>query len=147
MRHVFVLLTLASLNACTYGAGSWPLTPEVESAAGAAALGLVALIGAPSTRLQVQGKVTAADDGSPLSGISIVVWQSGVPFDESTVADTRSDASGRYSLSLAEGRLCKKNYWVGVVANPRFFPRFGPSEIHCAGKDLTVDFQLERRGV
>ncbi len=67
--------------------------------------------------------------------------------DESTVADTRSDASGRYSLSLAEGRLCKKNYWVGVVANPRFFPRFGPSEIHCAGKDLTVDFQLERRGV
>ncbi len=142
MRHVFVLLTLASLNACTYGAGSWPLTPEIESAADLVAWGLVALIGAPSTRLQVRGKVTAADDGSPIPGISIVVWDSGVP-----VADTRSDASGRFSLSLAEGRLCKKNYWVGVVANPRFFPRFGPSEIHCAGKDLTVDFQLERRGV
>ncbi len=142
MRHALVLLTLASLNACTYGAGSWPRTPEAENAAGLVAWGLVSLIGAPSTRLQVQGKVTAADDGSPISGISIVVWQSG-----STVADTRSDASGRYSLSLGEGRLCKKNYWVGVVANPRFFPRFGPSEIHCAGKDLTVDFQLERRGV
>ncbi len=142
MRHVFILLTLASLNACTYGAGSCCLTLEAENVAGLVAWGLVSLIGAPSTRLQVQGKVTAADDGSPISGISIVVWQSGVP-----VADTRSDASGRYSLSLAEGRLCKKNYWVGVVANPGFFPRFGASEIHCAGKDLTVDFQLERHGV
>ncbi len=130
MRHAFVLLTLASLNACTYGAGSCCLTLEAERAAGAAALGLVGLLVFSSVRLQVHGKVTAADDGSPIPGVSIVVWESGVP-----VADTRSDASGRYSLSLAEGRLCKKKYWVGVVANPRFFPRFGPSEIHCAGRE------------
>ncbi len=144
MRHAFVLLatlTLASLNGCTYKAGGWRLTPEAEWAAGAAALGLVGLLVSSSTRLQVQGTVTAAD-GSPIPGISIVVWQSGVP-----VADTRSDASGRYSLSLAKGRLCKRNYWVGVVANPRFFARFGPSEIHCADRDLTVDFQLERHRV
>ncbi len=139
MRHVFILLTLASLNACTSVGGSWSLTPEAK---GAAAAGLVGLLLKPPPPVRLEGKVTAAADGSPIPGMSIVVWQSGVP-----VADTRSDASGRYSLSLAKGRLCKRNYWVGAVANPRFFPRFGPSEIHCADRDLTVDFQLERHGV
>ena len=137
MRHVFILLPLASLNACTSVGGHWSLTPEAK---GAAAAGLVGLLLKPPPPVRLEGKVTAADDGSPIPGISIVVWQSGVP-----VADTRSDASGRYSLSFeTEGVGCE-NYHVNVFANPLFFPilfRPGPG---CTDRVQTMDFQLERR--
>ncbi len=69
MRHAFVLLgtlTLASQNTCEFHTGPEELT------------------------MQVQGTVTAADDGSPITGATVTVLFQG----DRILATAETDASG-----------------------------------------------------
>ena len=123
MRHAFVLLTLASLNACAYGGvGSWDPTPEETVEATATLFGLLSK-SPPTLRLQVQGTVTA-DDGSLIAGAVVKAegfcredcigtfastttddWRHSLSSCRErctgTFASTTTDDSGRYSLSFS----------------------------------------------
>ena len=131
MRHTFVLLatlTLASLNACGLFTG-----PE-------------------ELPIHVQGTVTAADDGSPITGASVKVTGSCLfACTPPTFALTTTDDSGSYSFSFVkEGKCREANFFLGVSAEGFRFLGFSSvtdPHILCTEEIQTIDIQLQRRGV
>ena len=122
MRHAFILLatlTLTSLQACG---------------------GRLSIMG-PDVTIQLEGTVTAADDGSPIRGARVRVDPRFIP--SRGVAETRTDASGRYTLSF-EQEGCNDLFPLSldVTANLFFSSSVG---IRCQNRGQTFDFQLERR--
>ncbi len=108
------------------------------------------LVGPDDMTIQVQGQVTAADDGSPIPDASVGVflgWSFETPPDRPWAA-VKTDASGRYSLSLeTEGKGCGKGALNISVTAKRFqhlFLWFGTSDLRCTDEPQTLDFQLER---
>ncbi len=127
MRRVSVLLailTLTSLNACELFTG-------------------------PELTIQVQGTITAADFGYPITGASVRVTGTCLFFcDPPTFALTTTDASGSYSLSFeTEGKCAEVNFFLGVTAEgfrPLGFSSKTHSHITCAQEVQTIDIQLVR---
>ena len=121
MRRFSVLLatlTLASLNACELGI----MGPDV-----------------PGVTIQVQGTVTAADDGSPIAGARVRVDPAFIP--SRGVAEARTDASGRYSLSFEQEGCNPLFLSLDVSANLFFGRSVG---FRCTNRLQTRNFQLER---
>ncbi len=126
MRRVSVLLdtlTLASLNACELFTG-------------------------PELTVQVQGTITAADDGSPIAGARIKVRGTCLfSCDPPTFGLTRTNESGSYSLSFdREGRCNDATFLLEVRAEGFRFRGFFHSDPHitCTAELQTIDVQLER---
>ena len=126
MRHAIVLLatlTLASLNACGLFTG-------------------------PELTIQLQGTVTAADDGSPITGASVQVTGTCLfSCDPPIFASTTTDDSGRYSFSFDWERTCNAvSFFLGVRAEGFHFRGFSSgsdSHITCTEELQTIDVQLE----
>lgn len=127
MRRAIVLLatlTLASLNACE-------------------------LVTGPGLTIQVQGTITAADDGSPIAGASVelrlVVPTSIASWTSRSVGSSTTDAQGHYSLSYVKEGGCL----FVLSVNAQGFTGDGVGwlddpDITCTDKVQTFDFQLER---
>ena len=117
MRRTIVLLatiTLASLNACELFDVSEGLT------------------------IRVQGTVTAADDGTPLAGVTLLVLGFGVrPAEEGYT----TVASGDYSLSFLVPR-CGESQKRIMVSHPGFLN--STVGMTCTEELQTIDVQLER---
>lgn len=94
----------------------------------------------PDVTIRVQGTVTAADDGSPIAGARVRVDPAFI--SSRRVAETRTNASGRYSLSFEE-EGCNNLFLspLDVSAN-RFFA--SSVEIRCTDRVQTLNVQLKR---
>ena len=98
--------------------------------------------------IQLEGTVTAADDGSPIAGANISVGFSTGFLSTTSIASDQTDASGRYALSFETKGVGCKDYFVFVVANPLFLTNLSfDSGLRCTDKVQTLDFQLERRTI
>ena len=130
MRRAIVLLatlTLTSLNACELFTG-------------------------PDVTIQVQGTVTAADDGSPIAAAVMVTGGCMFSCTPHMYAYTTTDDSGRYSLSFATGEECAEGNFLiqsgievsaeGFLLTDLWSP--GDPHIRCTEEIQTFDFQLER---
>ncbi len=117
MRHAIVLfatLTLTSVNAC-----------------GLADVG-------DGLTLRVQGTVTAADDGTPLAGVTLQVLGFGFrPAGEGYI----TVASGDYSLSFLVPK-CGESQKRIMVSHPGFLD--STVGMTCTEELQTIDVQLER---
>ena len=109
------------------------------------------LVGPGEPTIQFQGTVTAADDGSPIpdAGVGVFLgWSVETPPDRPS-ASVKTDASGRYSLSLeTEGVGCREsslNISVTAGGFQNLLLWFGTSDLRCADEVQTLDFQLERQ--
>ncbi len=95
--------------------------------------------------IQLEGTITAADDGSPVAGATISVGFSTGFLSTTTIASDHTDASGRYALSFETRGVGCKDYFVFVVANPLFLSNLSfDSGLRCTDMVQTLDFQLER---
>ncbi len=135
MRHATMLvaiLALASLNACELVTGPEELT------------------------MQVQGTVTAADDGSPIAGASVrfvyveaTTWP-GIfgPWIVHTVDRSITDAQGHFSLSYVKEGFCGDSLFHLVANAQGFAEEFiwftQDPHITCTEALQTIDLQLER---
>ena len=115
---------MASLNAC-----EWP--PETEE---------------PTIRVQVQGTITAADDGSPIAG-AVLELSSVAALQLDLLARDTTDASGDYSLSFVVARHCPA--WRMVASHPGFVEQYfsflARQNINCTEEPQTIDIQLVRK--
>ena len=105
----------------------------------------------PDTTIQVQGQVTAADDGSPIAGASVelrlVVPTSIASWTSRSVGSSTTDAQGHYSLSYVKEGRCG-DLFVLVVNTQGFTGESigfldGP-HLTCTGALQTFDVQLKR---
>ena len=127
MRRMSLCLAIPFVLACTL------TEPEVER-----------------LEIRVQGTVTAADDGTPVVGARLAVWEFcfGDSCTPSPAADT-TDTSGDYSLSFVSDR-CRGGGTPGniIVGHPDFETEniggFSDSHMTCTEALQTVDIQLER---
>ena len=94
----------------------------------------------PDVTIQVRGTVTATDDGSPIAGARVWVDPAFIP--SRGVAETRTDASGRYSLSFEQEDCNTLFLSLDVSANLFIGSTVG---ILCQDRAQTFDFQLGRR--
>ncbi len=104
----------------------------------------------PDTTIQVQGQVTAADDGSPIAGASVelrlVVPTSIASWTSRSVGSSTTDAQGHYSLSYVKEGGCL----FVLKVNAQGFTGdsvgwlFDDPDVTCTDKVQTFDFQLER---
>ncbi len=107
------------------------------------------LLGPGEPTIQVQGTVTAADDGTPIIGALVRMFAfKGFSF---AVGLATTDRSGRYALSLStEGIGCREDQLritisVGFIEEEFESLDFrGNSGVRCTDKPQTLDFQLER---
>ena len=122
------ILTLASLNACELFTGPKELT------------------------IQVQGQVTAADDGSPIAGASVqFVYHKPTSILSSTFRTVRrstTDAQGHFSLSYVKEGFCGDSLFH-LEANAQGFAEewiwfTEDPHITCTEELQTIDIQLER---
>ncbi len=117
MRHAIVLLatlTLTSVNAC-----------------GLADVG-------DGLTIRVQGTVTAADDGTPVAGVTLLVL--GFGFRPAQEGYT-TVASGDYSLSFAVPK-CGESQKTMMASHPGFLD--STVGMTCTEALQTIDVQLER---
>ena len=127
MRHATMLvaiLTLTSLNACE-------------------------LFTVPSVAIQVQGTVTAADDGSPIAAAVKVTGGCMFSCTPHMYARTTTDDSGRYSLSFdrREAYCDEASFFLKVSAvgsSRASFLSVTDPHITCTEALQTIDLQLER---
>ena len=104
-----------------------------------------------SLTIRVEGTVTAADDGTPVAGAEVRVWD--FCFGDSCPpppAHDTTDASGDYSLSFVSG--CRGGGGVPgniFVEHPDFefenIGGFSDSHMTCTEELQTIDIQLERQ--
>ena len=102
----------------------------------------------PETTIQVQGTVTAADDGSPIAGATV---RAGVSFiSDGARARVQTNNQGDYSLSFIEMGYCPEGLF-NISASAQGFQsvgwvglRVGPDEprVRCTDEPQTIDFQL-----
>ena len=106
----------------------------------------------PETTIQVQGQVTATEDGSPIAGASVelrlVVPTSIASWTSHPVANSTTDAQGHYSLSYVKEGGCGDLFSLVVNAQGFTGDHVGwlldDPDITCTDKVQTFDFQLER---
>ena len=115
MRHAIVLLatlTLTSLQAC---------------------IGKLKFMG-PDVTIQLEGTVTAADDGTPIRGAPVRVDPRFI--SSRGVAETLTDVSGRYSLSF-EQEGCNDLFPLSLDVTANLF--FGSSVgIRCRDRPVST---------
>ena len=104
----------------------------------------------PSGRtIRVEGTVTAADDGTPVVGAALTVWNNCFG-DCSDFARDTTDASGHYSLSFVKDNCLSGLDIAGniIVTHPRLAPEnIGLSDdsyVTCVKALQIIDIQLER---
>ena len=120
--------------------------------------GTAALIGLlskspPTLRLQVQGTVTARDDGSPIAGATVSVSQTSLTSGRS-LARVETNNQGGYSLSFNETGVCpeRPESRLIIFASAQGFELqvFGfvdapdVPRVRCTDEPQTINFQLER---
>ena len=101
--------------------------------------------------IRVEGTVTAADDGTPVAGAAVEVWEFcfGDSCAPSPAADT-TDTSGDYSLSFVSD-LCRGGGLPGniFVTHPGFWFKnhgaFDDPHMTCTEELQTIDIQLDRK--
>ncbi len=99
----------------------------------------------PKTTIQVQGTVTAADDGSPIVGASVHVGK----FNRDQSTQVLTNNQGDYSLSFID-TACSESFFLISASADGFqsvaFSGFqnDPNRVRCANEPQTIDFQLER---
>ena len=100
----------------------------------------------PETTIQVQGTVTAADDGSPIAGASVHVGK--FLSDQSTPVQTNNQ--GDYSLSFID-TACSESFFLISASADGFRLLLIASSSHddtigvrCTEELQTIDFQLQR---
>lgn len=114
----------------------------------------------PDTTIQVQGTVTAADDGSPITGASVEVFVPGFGFGPTEVRTrVQTNNQGDYSLSFIEMGFCPESLFrisvsaqgfqsVTQSSHSVFIANLfvGPDTTHvrCTNEQQTIDFQLMR---
>jgi len=106
----------------------------------------------PETTIQVQGTVTAADDGSPIAGASVelrlVVPTSIASWTSRSVGSSTTDAQGHYSLSYVKEGGCGDLFSLVVNAQGFTGDHVGwlldDPHVTCTEEVQTFDFQLER---
>ena len=96
----------------------------------------------PETTIQVQGTVTAADDGSPIAGATVQV--SKFLSDQTTQVQTNNQ--GDYSLSFTG---CSPESLLFILASADgfrylFLGSYQDTGVRCTEELQTIDFQLER---
>ena len=106
----------------------------------------------PETTIQVQGTVTAADDGSPIAGASVQVSE--VPFGGPVTKHTQvqTNNQGDYSLSFIKTGACvERHFFITASAQGFQLGEFagllkgpGGTFVRCTDEPQTIDFQLER---
>ncbi len=105
----------------------------------------------PETTMQVQGTVTAADDGSPIVGASVQVLVAGFTSGELRTR-VQTNNQGDYSLSFIEMGFCPEALFT-ISASAQGFKSVAlwgllvePDATHlrCTDEPQTIDFQLER---
>ncbi len=126
MRHATILVAILTLTACE-------------------------LVTRPELTIQLQGTVTATDDGSPIAGASVelrlVVPTSIASWTSRSVGSSTTDAQGHYSLSYVKEGRCPL---FVLLVNAQGFTGdsvgwlFDDPDITCTDKVQTFDFQLER---
>ncbi len=98
----------------------------------------------PETTIQVQGTVTAADDGSPIAGASVQV--SKFLSDQTTQVQTNNQ--GDYSLSFLDTGCSPERglffIWASADGFQLLFLGAGKTSVRCTEELQTIDFQLER---
>ncbi len=103
----------------------------------------------PETTIQVQGTVTAADDGSPIVGASVQVLVAGFTSGELRTR-VQTNNQGDYSLSFIDTGFCPERLFSILASADGFqsvaFSGFqnDPNRVRCANEPQTIDFQLER---
>lgn len=108
------------------------------------------LVGPDETRFQVEGRVTAADDGSPIAGASVrfiyCEVETPVSCNARTVANATTDEQGRYALSYVHPGQCEPRYFQLWVIAAGFQDGFVTSSDHphitCTEGAQTIDVQL-----
>ena len=121
MRHTIVLLAILTLTSLQ-------------------AFGRIGIMG-PDVTMQLQGTVTAADDGSPIAGARVRVDPAFIA--RRAVAETRTNHSGRYSLSFEE-EGCNHLFLKPLDVSANLFVGISRG-IRCTNELQTLDFQLDRR--
>ena len=109
------------------------------------------LVGPDDMTIQVQGQVTATDDGSPIAGASVELRYleptSIASWTIRTVDSSTTDAQGHYSLSYVKEGRCGDLFVL--VVNTQGFTREsigfldGPHPT-CMGALQTIDVQITR---
>ena len=121
MRHVSILIAVVVPLACAACGG---------------------LFG-PSTTIQVEGQVTAADTGSPIPDASVRLEHTpgclsfSGPCPSHTDSAVRTDTQGYYSLSIRHGSSCSGFRLIATA------PGFNSKTIGVTcNEKLTIDIQL-----
>ena len=108
----------------------------------------------PALTIRVEGTVTAADDGSPIVGALVKVWDFCFGDDCTPPAQDTTDGSGDYSLSFVSDRCVPENVPVRIpghiiVTHPDFefenIGGFSDSHMTCTEELQIIDIQLRRR--
>ncbi len=102
----------------------------------------------PETTIQVQGTVTARDDGSPIVGATVTVSETSLT-SVRLLARVETNNQGDYSLSFTG---CSPSSVLSIVASAVGFHSvvfFSSSQddaisVRCTEEPQTIDFQLER---
>ena len=121
MRHVSIFITAAVLLAC-------------------AACGQ--LFGPDTTTIQVQGQVTAADDGSPIPFALVLARHRHGCFIECSwerITEVQTDTQGNYSLSYSHGSCGEGVFFLTVITQHSDFKTVG---VTCTEKLQTIDIQF-----
>ena len=125
MRHAAMLvaiLTLASLNACELVTGPEELT------------------------MHVQGTVTAAGDGSPIAGATVLVGK----FLRDQATQVQTNNQGDYSLSFIDTACSESFFLISASADGFRLLLIASSSqddtigVRCTEEVQTIDFQLVR---
>ncbi len=103
----------------------------------------------PEPTIQVQGTVTAADDGSPIAGAVVQVSKMG--WTSGSVRDgVRTNDQGDYSLSFVEKGYCPEDLFTISASADGFQSlsfsvwRNDPNRVRCTDEPQTIDLQLVR---
>ena len=107
----------------------------------------------PETTIQVQGTVTARDDGSPIVGATVTVSETSLTSSR-LLARVETNNQGGYSLSFIETGVCpeRPESLLIIFAEAQSFQlmTFGfgdapdATRVRCTDEPQTIDFQLER---
>ena len=110
-----------------------------------------ACITEPETTIQVQGTVTAADDGSPIAGASVQVSEISLTSGR-VLARVETNNQGDYSLSFIETGVCNESLLI-IFASAQDFHLVAilgvgvapdATRVRCTDEPQTIDFQLLR---
>ena len=121
MRHVSIFITAVVLLACAACGG---------------------LVGPDTPTIQVEGQVTAADNGSPIRFALVRARHRhgcfiGCSWDNLT--EVRTDTQGHYSLSFTHGSCREGPFFLTVIAADAHDKTVG---VTCTEKLQTIDIQL-----